>query len=130
EGRVKKQEALFVAMCAGAIAFAFAFVAPTFAGAPEPWFYPLEHRWAFEVKPSGLALDFYGRTLVSLVAWATAVLIALPLAKRKKTPLSPRTAGLVTAWTITAVLLVMLHYAWTLHFRRPIPEPLPAGYRA
>ena len=127
---MKKQEALFVAMCAGAIAFAFAFVAPMLAGEPIVWYLPLEHRWTFEVKPAGLAIDFYGRLLQGLVAWAAIVLVTLPLAKRGKKPLSERAAGLVTAWTITAVLLVMLHYAWTLHFRRPIPEPLPAGYRA
>jgi hypothetical protein len=124
---VKKQDALFVAMCAGAIAFAFAFVAPQLAGAPVPWYYPLEHRWAFEVQPEGLALDFYGRVLVGFVAWAIVVLISLPLAKRAKV-ISTRTVGLITAWTLTAVLLVMLHYAWTLHFRRPMPEPLPTWH--
>jgi hypothetical protein len=127
---VRKQEALFVAMCAGAIAFAFAFVAPMLAGEPIAWYLPFEHRWTFEARPSGFALDFYGRLLQALVAWAAIVLVTLPLARRAKRPLSRRAAGLVTAWTITAVLLVMLHYAWTLHFRRPIPEPLPAGYRA
>ena len=127
---MKKQEALFVAVCAGEIAFEFAFLAPVLASAPLPWYYPLEHRWAFEVRPSGLAIDFYGRTLWGLVAWAAIVLVTLPLAKRARNPLSSRAVGLVTAWTLTAVLLVMLHYAWTLHFRRPIPEPLPAGYSA
>ena len=127
---MKKQEALFLALSAGAIAFAFAFVAPMLAGEPIAWYLPLEHRWTFEEKPAGLAIDFYGRLLQALVAWAAIVLVTLPIAKRAKKPLSNRTAGLVTAWTITALLLVMLHYAWTLHFRRPIPEPLPAGYRA
>lgn len=128
---MKKQEALFVAMSAGAIAFAFAFVAPMLAGEPIVWYLPLEHRWTFETRPDGgLAIDFYGRLLQALVAWAAIVLVTLPIARRAKRPLSARAAGLVTAWTITAVLLVMLHYAWTLHFRRPIPEPLPAGYRA
>jgi len=125
---VKKQEALFVALSAGAIAFAFAFIAPMLTGARVPWYYPLEHRWAFEAKPVGLALDFYGRTLFALAAWAITVMIALPLAKRAKS-ISARALGLITAWTITAVLLVMLHYAWSLHFRRPIPEPVPTWYQ-
>ena len=127
---MKKQEALFLAMAAGAIAFAFALVAPMLAGEPIAWYLPLEHRWTFEQKPAGFAIDFYGRLLQALVAWAAVVLVTLPLAKRGTKPLSARAAGLLTAWTITAVLLVMLHYAWTLHFRRPIPEPLPAGYHA
>ncbi len=125
---MKKQESLFVALSMGTIAFAFAFIVPMLAGEPVVWYYPLEHRWTLEVKPSGLALDFYGRMLQAMVAWAVVVLITLPIAKRVKT-ISLRTAGLVTAWTLTAVLLVMLHYAWTLHFRRPIPEPVPSWYQ-
>ncbi len=125
---MKKQEALFVALSAGTIAFAFAFILPMLAGEPVLWYYPLEHRWALEVRPSGLAMDFYGRTLQAMVAWAVVVLVALPIAKRV-TSISLRMVGLITAWTVTAVLLVMLHYAWTLHFRRPIPEPVPSWYQ-
>lgn len=125
---MKKQEALFVALAAGAIAFAFAFIVPVLAGEPVAWYYPLEHRWALEVKPTGLAMDFYGRTLQATAAWALVVLIVLPLAKRAK-GISARTIGLVTAWAVTAVVLVMLHYAWTLHFRRPIPAPVPTWYQ-
>jgi hypothetical protein len=128
EGRVKKQEALFIAMCAGAIAFAFAFIAPMLSGGAVPWYYPIEHRWTFEARPNGFALDFFGRTLFGLAAWAIAVLVALPLARRAKS-ISARVLGLVTAWTVTAVLLVMLHYAWSLHFRRPLPEPMPTWYQ-
>lgn len=125
---MKKQDALFLAMAAGTIAFAFAFIVPMLASTPVAWYYPLEHRWTLEVKPTGLAMDFYGRLVQALVAWAIVVLITLPIARRVK-QLSLRTIGLVTAWTVTAVLLVMLHYAWTLHFRRPIPEPIPTWYQ-
>ncbi len=125
---MKKQEALFVALAAGTIAFAFAFILPMLAGEPVLWYYPLEHRWTLEARPAGFALDFYGRTLQAMVAWAAVVLITLPIARRVKS-ISLRAVGLLTAWTVTAVLLVMLHYAWTLHFRRPIPEPVPTWYQ-
>lgn len=125
---MKKSEALFVALAAGTIAFAFAFVVPMLASEPVAWYYPLEHRWAFEVKPTGLAMDFYGRTLQALAAWAATVMITLPIARRRKS-LSARAAGLATAWAVTATLLVMLHYAWTLHFRRPVPAEVPSWYQ-
>jgi hypothetical protein len=125
---MKKQDALFVAMCAGTIAFAFTFILPMLAGEPVPWYYPLEHRWAFEVTPEGFGLDLYGRTLQATVAWAIVVMTTLPIARRVKA-LSARAIGLATAWTVTATLLVMLHYAWTLHFRRPVPEPVPTWYQ-
>lgn len=124
---MRKQDALFVAMCAGVIAFAFAFIAPTLTAIPVLWYAPLEQRWSFEVRPDGLVMDFYGRLLLALVAWAVVVLITLPLAKRVKT-ISTRAVGLITAWALTAVMLVMLQYAWTLYFRRPMPEPLPTWY--
>ncbi|MBA3464104.1 MAG: hypothetical protein H0T46_29385 [Deltaproteobacteria bacterium] len=124
---MRKQDALFVAMCAGAIAFAVAFIAPPLASAPVLWYFPLEGRWSFEVRPEGLAMDFYGRMLFALAAWAVVVLITLPLAKRVK-GISTRAIGLITAWTLTTVLLVMLQYAWTLYFRRPMPEPIPTWY--
>lgn len=125
---MKKAEALFVALAAGTIAFAFAFILPSLAGEPVAWYYPLDHRWAFEVAPTGLAMDFYGRLLQALAAWAITVMIVLPIARRFSS-LSVRLAGLVTAWAITAVLLVTLHYAWTLHFRRPVPAELPRWYQ-
>lgn len=125
---MKKADAVFVAMCAGTIAFAFAFILPMLAGSPVGWYYPLEQRWAFEVKPTGFAIDFYGRTLQAMVAWAAAVMLALPIAKRFKS-LSTRAVGLATGWALTAMLLVMLNYAWTLHFRRPVPAELPTWYQ-
>src|SRR4051812_7726049 len=125
---MRKQEALFVALAAGAVAFAFAFVAPNLGAVPVAWYYPLDHRWALEARPDGFALDFYGRTLLALAAWAIVVMLTLPIARRMKR-ISSRALGLATAWLVTAVLLVMLHSAWTLHFRRPIPEPLPTWYQ-
>ena len=125
---MRKADALFVAMAAGTIAFAFAFIIPMLTSEPVAWYYPLEHRWAFEVTPTGLAMDFFGRTLQAMVAWAVVVMISLPIAKRFKT-LSVRAVGLATAWAVTAMLLVMLHYAWTLHFRRPVPAEIPTWYQ-
>lgn len=125
---MKKADALFVALAAGTIAFAFAFILPMLASEPVAWYYALERRWAFEVAPTGLAMDFYGRTLQALAAWAIVVIVTLPIAKRFK-GLSVRAAGLATAWAITAMLLVMLHYAWTLHFRRPVPAEVPSWYQ-
>jgi len=126
---MKKADALLVAMAAATIAFAFAFILPGLAPHSVAWYYPLERRWAFEVKPTGLAMDFFGRTLQAMVAWAVVFMVTLPIAKRFKN-LSLRAAGLATAWVVTALLLVMLHYGWTLHFRRPVPLDLPTWYQA
>ena len=123
-----RKDALYAAMCLGTIAFAIAFVYPQLAAQAIAWYHPIGGGWTFEARPAGLAIDFYGRLGQGVVAWAVAVLVALPLARRAK-PLSDRAAGLLLAWALTLTLLVMLYYAWTLYFRVPVPEPLPEAYR-
>jgi hypothetical protein len=119
-----KPAPLFVALGAAAIAFTVAFVYPSIAGAPVAWYYPAGHAWVWEARPRGIAMDFYGRTAQALVAWAVVFAGALAIARRRAT-ISPRAIGLVAAWTLTAIVFAMLFYAWTLHFRVPVPAPLP-----
>lgn len=125
---MKRQEALFVALCLGTVAFAIAFVYPQIAEQAVALYYPLEHRWSFEARPQGLAIDFYGRLGQAMAAWALAVIISLAIARRFKS-LSERTAGLLIAWAITFTVLVIMYYAWTLYFRHPTPAPIPDWYR-
>jgi hypothetical protein len=126
---VRRQEALYVAMCLGTIAFAVTFVYPQFTEQAVAWYYPLERRWSFEARAQGLAIDFYGRLAQALVAWAIAVIATLAIARRVARPLSDRIAGLLAAWAITFTLLVILYFAWTLVFRVPTPSPIPEWYR-
>ena len=73
--RMPLAQARFVAVAASAIAFAAAFAWPAFQKVRVLWYYPLERRWALQIAPDGLAMDWYGRTLVSGLA-ATAVYFA------------------------------------------------------
>lgn len=123
-----RQEQLYVAACLGTIAFAVAFVFPHFAAHPIAWYFPLERRWSFEVRPNALAIDFYGRFAQAAVAWAATVVLSLAVTRRIKA-ISDRTIGLLCAWALALTLLVMLYYAWTLFWRIPTPEPVPDWYR-
>ena len=125
---MKRQEALYVALCLGTVAFAIGFVYPQLAGQAVAQYFPVEHRWSFESRPEGLAIDFYGRLGQGLVAWAIGVIASLAIARRFKS-LSERTAGLLAAWAITFTVLVILYYAWTLVFRHPTPAAIPDWYR-
>lgn len=127
---MKRNEALYVAMCLGTIAFAIAFVFPQLTEQSVAWYFPLERRWSFEVRPQGLAIDFYGRLAQALVAWSVAVIVTVAIARRITRPLSERMAGLLAAWALTLTLLVILYFAWTLLFRIPTPSPIPDWYRA
>jgi hypothetical protein len=108
-----------VSLGAATIAFVIAYAYPSFSPSPVAWYYPLDHAWAFEVSPSGLAMDFYGRVLQGLLAWIVAFVPVHFLVRRRQ--ISTQTLGLVVAWMLTATVIAMLFYAWTLHYRIPAP---------
>jgi hypothetical protein len=123
----RRKHLLLVALCAGAVGFCLAFVAPAFFPLRVLWYYPLEHRWAFEVKPDGLALDWFGRVLAASVMAGVAYGLTSLIARRKKT-IAPGTLVLWTAWLATAALLGMALFTYQLVRRHPRPLPLPAWY--
>ena len=125
---MRKQDALFLALAAGTIAFAMAFAYPAFTSESVIWYYPLEHRWAFEVTAHGVAMDFYGRTLQAVIAWSATFLVTLPIARRVHAT-GQRIPFLFGAWALTATVFVMLFYGWTLHYRIPVPAKLPSWYQ-
>lgn len=125
--RMARAQALYAALCAAAIGFALSFAWPAYAATRLFWYYPLERRWAFEVKPSTLAIDWYGRCLLSTIVAAGAFGLVYFIARRLR-PLTGRGFNLWAAWMVTAVLLSMSLYAYQLATRNPIPEPLPSWY--
>jgi hypothetical protein len=125
---MRRQDALFVAMAVGTIAFAIAFVYSAFTPESIVWYYPVDHRWAFEIKPSGVAMDFYGRLLQALVAWSIAFVVALAIARKVRSA-GTRAVVLVGGWALAATIFVMFFYGWTLHFRTLTPPPIPSWYQ-
>ncbi len=119
--------AIYLALCMATIAFALAFTYPMYVPTRVLWYLPLERAWVLEVKPRALGADFYGRVLLALAAWGVAFAASWAIVRRRAP--SARTLGLFTAWAITATLLAMLHYAWILYFREPVPELLPTWYQ-
>lgn len=124
---MRRAQAIYVASFTATIAFTLAFVYPSVSPTRMLWYYPLEHRWAFETEPAGLAMDWYGRTLLAACVSAVAFLASHAVATRIKQA-STRLFGLLAGWMITAVVMVMFLYAWQLMHRQPVPEPLPPGY--
>ncbi len=116
----------FVALGLAAVAFALAFVYPAITPARVAWYDPVGHAWSYEVRPPGVAIDFFGRCAQATVAWAVVLAVALVVVRRLPA-LGARAVGLVAAWVLTAIVFVMLFYAWTLHYRVPVPAPLPEG---
>jgi hypothetical protein len=125
--RMPKAQALYAALSAATISFALSFAWPAYSPTALFWYYPLERRWALEVKPSSLAMDWYGRCLLSALI-AGGVFAFVFYAARWLRPLTGRGYRLWAAWLVTAVLLAMALYGYQLATRVPIPEPLPSWY--
>ncbi len=123
-----RKQALYVATFAGVIASCLVYVLPAFSPTRVFWYYPLEHRWAFELKPSALAMDWYGRTLLAVVASFFSFAFTFVISRRLKPLASSRGFHLWVGWAASALLIALSLYAYQLLNRNPVPEPLPAGY--
>lgn len=120
---------VYLALCVATIGFALGFVYPAITPQAVLWYYPLEGRWAYEIEPTGLAMDFYGRALLALAAAAVSFAGGYVVFRRwRRAVAHPTVLGLFTAWAITATLFAMLNFGWTLYFRTPVPAPLPDWY--
>jgi hypothetical protein len=118
--------ALARALCAAVVGFDLGFVFPAWSPTRVLWYFPLERRWAFVVRPDGLAMDFYGRTLLALLVAAACFALALTLARVR--PPSRPSLQRWTSWAAIALALTLALQAFQLANRQPVPEPLPAWY--
>jgi len=125
---MERAQAIYVALSGAAIAFALSFAWPAYSATSVFWYYPLERRWALEIRPSSLAMDWYGRCLLSSLV-ALVVFAVIQVIARRLRPLTSRGYNLWAAWMVTATLLSMSLYAYQLATRNPIPEPLPSWYQ-
>ena len=92
---------------------------------PLLWFYPLERRFAFEVHPTGLAIDFLGRLLLS-AACGLAFAIGPALGFEKLKPASRRRAlVLAMAWAVSFFLFAAGLSIARLISRVPVPVQAP-----
>lgn len=112
-----RPRALMFAGSIATIVFALTFAYPAYDPVPVLWYYPLERRWALEVGATALAMDWYGRCLLAAVVAAASTAALYPLGRRLR--LRDGAFRILTAWALTATLLVMGFYAWTLARRDP-----------
>lgn len=127
-----RPRALLIALCAGDIASSLAFVLPSFLKVPVLWYYPLQRRFALETLPSALAMDWYGRSLLALVAGLLIGALAYAVCRRREggegKEGADRTPTLFVLWAATATVFAMASCAYQLALREPVPEPLPSWY--
>lgn len=124
---MQPNHAVYLGLCAAIVAFTLAYIYPAVSPVPTFWYYPLEHRWAFELQGSGMAMDWYGRSLAATLAGLAGFAIGWSLGRLRKRPMG-RAFKLWAAWAATAVVFAMALFTWQLAQRRPVPEPIPSWY--
>ena len=123
------KHALQVGLNAACLVFAVTHVLPDVLGLQVLWYYPLEHRWAFELEPSGLAMGWFGRSLFSSVAALAVFYITYAIARRGKGAMG-RGLQVWAGSAALAVTLAMALYTWHFVEKQPNPETLPDWYAA
>ncbi|HET9234974.1 MAG TPA: hypothetical protein VFP10_12610 [Candidatus Eisenbacteria bacterium] len=125
--RDARQSALERAVCAGVIVFCLSFALGLVYPLPTLLYYPLEHRWSFELRPDALSMSWYGRTLFSSVLSVFSGAIIFPVLRR----LPAVSEGTRHGWTailVASMLIAVLVTVVTNISLHPVPEPLPPGY--
>jgi hypothetical protein len=114
------------------LAFAFAYLLAYFLSTVIPtallWYYPLLHRFQWQVRSNGLAMDFYGRLLLCLLCGFAGMLLLRLLRGPLRSLGEVRTTHGLLVWVAGLFLFTGgLHVSLLLH-RDPRPVPLPPGY--
>ena len=124
---MERSKAISVAACAAIVTFELGYLYSSFGSIRLWWYYPLEHRWAFELKPIELAMNWYGRNLVATLWSAAGFLTAYAVARRRE-HLPPGGQRLLAACIAASVLIGVALFACQISGSQPTPQPLPAWY--
>jgi hypothetical protein len=116
-----------IAVEAAVMVFCWSFAFLLLHPMPTLWYYPLEHRWAWETHSTGFAMDWYGRTLVSIMVAGLGGAMSWGILRRRA-PLSPEIQDGWMGALVVSIVFVVLVIVVTSLGRHPVPEPLPPWY--
>lgn len=122
---------VFLAFLVARLVFGVVFLASALGRWPVPWYFPLQHRWEVARRVSGLAMDWYGRSLVALLAGVAAGALAYGIARFPSAARLFARRGFVAAVAHLGAVMLMqdvLFYVFTLATRHVTPAALPAWY--
>lgn len=121
---------VIVAFLAGRTTFGLAHLVGAARDLPIPWYNPLARTFHFGPRPPFFAMEWYGRTLASLLAATvvTATLWLLATRRPLATALSRPPFVLALAQTAALALLVdFTYFAWLFLTQKVTPLPIPPG---
>lgn len=119
---------LFLSFLAARLTYGLVFLTSALRQSPVPWYLPLEHRFVWASRPDGLGMDWYGRTVLSLLAALLAFVLVLRLSRVTVWLSKPSVVVAIARAGALVLLLDFVYFGWALMNQTPHPWPLPAGY--
>lgn len=119
-----------VAFLAGRTAFGLAHLAGAARGWPIPWYLPLERAYVFGQRPEGFAMEWYGRSLASLVVASVVTAALWLLSARGPLARALERKALVLSLAQAAALALVVdftYFGWVFLTQAVQPLPLPPG---
>ena len=103
----------FVCVCAGAIAFALGYALPILFQVPNFYYDPLARRFFVGERAGSLPMGYYGQIAWALSLAALVALGAWSVTGRRTREPRPGTLTLLTAWALSALVLVGVYFTWS-----------------
>jgi len=102
----------FFGACAALIGFAICYTLPIYARLPRSFYDPVNRRWFFAANSTPIPMGYLGQIVWGIAGALVASGVTLAITSRKKSEPSDRAFALGTAWTLTAIVIILGYFTW------------------
>lgn len=103
---------VFFGACAALIGFALFYTLPIYARLPRTFYDPVARRWFFAANATPIPMGYVGQIVWGIAGALVAAGVTMAIASRKKEAPSDRAFALGTAWTLTAIVIILGYFTW------------------
>ncbi len=103
---------VFFGACAGVIGFAIFYTLPIYARLPRSFYDPVNRRWFFAANSTPIPMGYLGQIVWGVAGALVAAGVAMMLSARKRAAPSDRAFTLASAWTLTAIVIIIGYFTW------------------
>jgi hypothetical protein len=128
---VRPSHRIFFGFVTARLVFGVVFLVSVIGRWPVFWYLPLQHRWEYARAVPGVAMDWYGRSGLSLAAGGAAGLVAYVLAGIPRVARVVSRKGVVVGVAHFGALMLLndvVFYSLSLLTRHVTPPALPTWY--
>jgi len=102
----------FFGVCGAVIGFAIMYTLPIYARLPRTFYDPVARRWFFAANSTPIPMGYVGQIIWGIAGALIAGGIAMMIGARMRSAPSDRAFALGSAWTLTAIVIVLGYFTW------------------